>query len=427
MSDVNATQQQLDQSFTARLDIKMVTTKQYIGLIEACATTPRAVVCAIGPGGIGKTQIPKQIAKRRNAPYMAMHIPQMSIEDYHIPTTASDTKRYYDRRIPRRFQEVIEFVEKLRKEHDGKLPEGRNPIIAIEELNRSKDKAVTQAAFTLLEDRMIGDTYIDDYIQLVVTMNPSGGVHAVNEFERDPACRRRLLMVGVTASVGDFLNYAREMKFYSKVVEHLEAQPSFFYDGESAAAGKVYPCPASWETVSQLCTVFESQDIKLTSDEAYAAFAGKIGATATEAFLEFVKDATSVITPEEVLGGYAQSSAVRTKFQGLVEKNRNDKIANLSLGVAMKIFSNTKRKPDSFGRQLALFMEDMPEDALLAFVKLLNDQSQVAADGKKYLVAFNTLLASESYFNNAMRRLQEAKKKGAAEANASGFNQGATP
>lgn len=408
-----------EQTFTAKLDIHQVTPGVYADLINLCANAPRTAVCAIGWPGLGKTAIPKQVAKSRNAPYAAFMIPQMSVEDCHIPTFAPDTRTYYDRRITRKLQPLLEFVAQLRKDNGGQFPEGRNPILAIEEINRARHKAVTNAMFTLLEDRMLGDTYIDDAIQFVVTMNPSGGAMAVNEFERDPAARRRLLMVGVTASYSDFMSYVEKAKFHTQVREHLEAQPTWMYDEEGILSGKVYPCPASWETVSQICYTLDANDVALTTASARALIAGKIGSTAAEAFFEFCQDKTIVITPEEVLQGYFPNSTVRTRFKRYLEESRQDKIAMLMPGLAMKIFSNLKRKPEVYAKQLALIMDDMPEENVVQFLKThLKGQADTVTGGREYFRLLSECMSREPCYKLSVERLQRTQKKAEAERDA---------
>lgn len=408
-----------EETFTAKLDIQMVTPRGYASLIELHAGTPRAVVTAIGMPGLGKTAIPKQVARKRNAPYMAIHVPTELIEDLGIPTTATDTKQYYDKRISRKFQPLIEFVAEEKLKNGGKFPAGRNPILAVEELNRAADKHVTRAMFTLIEDRKIGDVHIDEAIQIVVTMNPSGGSMSVNEFERDPAHRRRLIMVGVTASYADFMRYARDAEFHPKVVEHLEAQPLWLYDNEAMKAGKKFACPSSWETLSQVCKALDAQSVPLSDETAVAAFSGMVGATAADAFVEFIRDATVVITPDEILQGYRAQGAVRQRFQKLVEESRMDKISQLISGVAMKMFA-VQQKPSAFAKQLALFMDDMPEDSLLAFIKELVEQAKTATGGNARRVEFNALIAQDPAFSNAMVKLKKAQAKGQEAARAEG-------
>jgi hypothetical protein len=174
----NADKSTLEENFAAKLGIEMTSPKMFGRLIEITAGT-REVVAAVGPSGVGKTAIPKQMAARRNGgkgvPYVGLHVPTLNMEDLQIPTMASDTKTYFDRRIPRRFQVLLDWVEQVKAANGGQVPADMCPILSLEELNRAVDKAVTRALFTLLDDRYIGDVHLDDSIQIVVTMNPTGG------------------------------------------------------------------------------------------------------------------------------------------------------------------------------------------------------------------------------------------------------------
>lgn len=424
MSDLKGNTE-LVESFATKMDIRMVSTRVYAAMIEAARTEPRTIVCAVGPSGVGKSAIPREIAKKRNAPYLAIFIPQTPVEDCYIPTSAPDNKQFFDKRIPRKFGAILEYVAKLKAENNGRVPDGRQPIIAIEELNRAQTKQVTQAMFTLMEDRMLGDTYIDDSIQIVVTMNPSGQAFAVNEFERDPACRRRLALVGVAPNFGDFIRHAQAAEFHKKVIAHLEAQPTWFYDYAAAQAGKQFPCPASWETVSKLLYALESQGVELDDPTAQALIAGKIGDTAAAAFLEFAKDNSIVITPDEVLLQYKEKSDVRARFKKDYlgeggDEARMDKVDELLLGVSIKIYSSAKSFKN-VGPQVAQFMEDLPEDKLKLFFRQIVEQSKTSDESKKFLREFNRVLATESYFMNAAKKLQDAERKIAEEKKKANF------
>lgn len=410
---------QIDETFASKLGIEMTTPRIFEELIELHAGT-KVVVCAVGPSGIGKTAIPKQVAKRRNdgegVPYVALHVPTMTLEDCHIPTMATDNKEYYDRRISRRFQVLIDWVAQKRKElklkKDQPLPTNLVPILAVEELNRGVDKSVTRAIFTLLDDRMIGDIQLTTDIQIIVTMNPTGGGMAVNEFERDPAMRRRLMLIGVTFNYGDFIKYATNAKFHPSVIAHLGAQPTHVYDDTAAANSKVFACPATWEHVSNVAWRFQEANVSLLTPAGRAALAGLIGTGSTAAFLEFVKDHTLVVTPEDVLTNYGPDTEVAKRFKGYLkgEGGRLDKVTDLSNGLAVRVFADLKRKPETISKQLSHFIGDLPVEIMMAFVtKLTEESNRLGNEGKQYLGALNVLFAKEPAFNEGLRRLHEAK------------------
>ena len=411
----------LEESFASKLGIDMVSTQTYRHEIDIHAGT-NIVVTAVGPSGIGKSAIPRQAAKARKAHFDTLHMPNMNPEDFSLPTGAPDTREYYDKRVPRLFQRFVTYVQELKDGNNGKFPKGREPILLVDELNRTVDKAVTRAAFTLLENRRVGDLVLPEEVQLVATMNPAGSGYAVNDFDRDPAMRRRLLLLGVRYNYSEFMHYARAAEFHAKVVEHLAAQPGVVYDQQALLAGKVFPCPATWEVVSKVCYAMDQAGFPLTSEEASAAFSGVIGTAATAIFLEFVKDHTVVITPTEVLDGYTERSDVRTRLRKLLteEGGRYDKITDLSTGLATQAFMDLKRPPQSYTAHLALYMSDLPVDVMMSFIQKLSDESGKVNGGKDYFNRLNQLLVKEPSYHTAVTRIQDAKNAVDKEVGASG-------
>jgi hypothetical protein len=407
-----------EETFASKLGIEMASTRVFEELIEMHAGT-RIVVCAVGPSGIGKTAIPKQVAKRRadgeGVPYVALHVPTMTLEDCHIPTM-SEEKAYFDRRVSRRFKLLFDFVEKTKKglKKGEAYPPNLCPILAIEELNRGADKSVTRAIFTMLDDRMVGDLVIPDEVQMIVTMNPTGGGMAVNEFERDPAMRRRLLPVGVTYNYGDFIKHATASKFHPSVIAHLGAHPDSLYDDKAAAAGKVFACPATWENVSRIAWRFQELGVSLLTPAGRCAVSGAIGTGAASEFLEFVKDHTLVVTPEDVLTGYGPESEVRRRFKGYLTEGggRLDKVTDLCNGLAVRIFVDLKRKPETIAKQTACFINDLPVEIMMAFITRVTEESnRLNNEGKQFLGALNVLWAKDPHFNEGLKRLHDSKVK----------------
>lgn len=423
-----------EDSYVSKLDIGLATTKRFKRLVELYRTESRVVICGVGQPGVGKSQGVKQVAFDRGVPFPAdddiedlacvsqvFHVPQMQVEDFYIPTIPADStdRRYYDRRIPRRFEPVIRYVEENREAIKSGT-KGR-PVILVEEPNRARDKAVTAALFTMLEDRMIGDTHLSPLIQMVCLMNPSGTNMAVNSFEKDNAARRRLLFVGVTASFSEFIDHAEQKKFHPKVIEFIRAQPLMVYDHAAAQAGKVYPCPASWETVSGILKALDAQEVSLTGIDAQLAVSGKIGMTATSAFFDFIANNAAVVAPGEVLKLYAVGSAVRARVKGYIEGSspRADLLATLCRGIAATVF-HERRDPKSYGEQLALFMDDLMPDMLVAFIAVhLIAEAKGSEGGMDYFKEMNRHFASEPAYRSAMSKFNAAKLRAEEEKNKS--------
>ena len=418
----------VEETFATKLGIEMVSPRTFREMIDLNAGSTN-VVCAVGPSGIGKTAIPIQAAKARNGgkgvPYAAIYMPTATQEGFFVPTTASDTKAYFDQRVPRTFQAILEWSDKMIKKY-GKaenVPADMCAILSIEEINRAPDKSVTRAAFVMIGDRMIGDVPIPQCIQIVATMNPTGGGMSVNEFERDPAMRRRLSpMIGVSYNYGDFMEYAMRVGFHEHVLAHLGAQPSHGYDEQAALAGKHFACPATWETVSRLCFQFEARGLKLDTALGRAAIAGAVGSASATAFLEYIRDNTLVITPEDVLTKYLPGSETQKRFRAYTPKGsgedgdkggRLDKVSALAEGLVTYIFAHLDKAPGSVTKQLACFMGDLAlyhVDQLTAFTRrLTNVANDKGVEAKNFLQALNQTLAHEPAFVEAMRTVHQVK------------------
>ena len=365
---------------------------------------------------IGKTAIPKQVAARRNGgkgvPYVPVFMPTATQEGFFIPTTAEGTKVYFDQRIPRTFQRLLEWSDAMTDKYGGKVPKDMCPILAIEELNRASDKSVTRAAFVLIGDRMIGDVALPDCVQIVATMNPSGSGFSVNEFEKDPAMRRRLKCFGIGYSYGDFMAYAQKAKFHGRVVAYLGAVPSAGYDELALGAGKAFACPATWESVSRDCYKLEDAGIPLDSVTARVSIAGSIGSASAAQFLEYVRDHTLLVTPEDVMTTYAPNSEAQARFKAYLTEDggRYDKVSELTTGIVVRIFADLKRDPATIVNQLAAFVADLPTEILMSFLTKMGDESQrVGVDAKSYLTKMNQLFAPIKGYNAALTRLHVAR------------------
>jgi hypothetical protein len=414
--------QVMEDSPANKLGIDVVTPAGFKRQIELLASEP-VVVAAVGPSGIGKTAIPKQVAAERGAPYVALHMPTMTPEDFHLPAMSKDSSEYYDRRIPRIFQKLLEYVEKTKAENNGVVPPDKRPILSVEELNRAIDKSVTRGAFVMLGDRKIGDVQLDDSIQFVVTMNPTGGGMAVNEFERDPAMRRRLLLFYVAPDYSTFINYADKSGFHPEVVAYLRAHTSAFYDEVGAKSGKVFKCPATWEGVSRICKAFDRVKQPLMSPEARAAFSGYIGTGSAENLVEFIRDRSVTISPEDILDNYTPKSDVRKRVQSMltIDGGRLDRVTDLITGLSVLMISQQNRKLDTLAKRVGLFMDDLPEEVFFSLIShMTKEGTKGGQESRQWLQKINVELAKEEGYEKSLKKYHAAKDKAKKEADDSG-------
>lgn len=367
----------VDETAATHLGIDTVTPRVLERMINVIGDQS-LVLAIMGQSGIGKTAIPRQIAAKRGVPYAQIHMPTAAPESFQLPSLPKDGSPFFDQKIPRTFQELLTYAEAEAKKHpDGKVPVARKAILSIEELNRAPDKSTTRSAFVMIGDRVIGDVRIPDAIQIVATMNPSGQGFSVNEYEKDPAMRRRTMLVYLAADYSDFMAYAEGAEFHDEVIGYLRAHVSHFYDEVAAKAGKVFACPATWEAVSRACYALAAARESLSGAVARAAYAGIIGTGVTQTFIEYIKDRTTTVAPDDVLYRY---SAVRDRVKKLLKDDRLDRITDLVTGLAVRVVSLpvADRDTSKFVDSLALFLGDLPPEVVMTFMSAGVDQAERA-------------------------------------------------
>jgi hypothetical protein len=414
----------VEESPATQLGIDTVTPRILERMIDVLADQ-NIVLTVVGQSGIGKTAIPKQAAARRGVPYAQIHMPTASPESFQLPTLPKDGTPYFDQKIPRTFQPLLDYVAEEKKKHkDGRIPAGRKAILALEELNRAPDKSTTRSAFVLMGDRMIGDVHLDDGIQIIATMNPSGQGFSVNEFEKDAAMRRRSLLTYLVADYADFMGYAESAKFHAEVIGYLRAHVSHFYDETAAKAGKVFACPATWESLSRTCMALQASGEALTSAVARASYSGIIGTAVTETLIEYVRDRTTTVSPDDILYRYGATSDIRGRVRRLLDENRTDRVVDLVTGLVVRVVNlpEADREPDRFAKNLGQFLCDIPPEIAMSF--MTGGVEQAKRGGPAAVAWFtqklNGHLVTIPEYSKMIKAFHAAERKGDAEAKAAG-------
>ena len=226
-------QAQTINEFWKSLGILTATLRTARQVIELCFRSGH-VPCLIGEAGIGKTAIYKQITDDLSWNILYYYLAHLEPEDIlGVPVPNKDKSSYQF------------FVEK----HIYEIINSKKPtVLVFDEWNRG-DKAVMNAAFTVMEQRRFGSIELPPHVHVAAAMNPSEGTYLVNEAEKDPAFRRRLCFIGVRVDQNVFLEYARGRgEFHPSVCDFIERQGErALLDIPSRDAGKVYACPASYE------------------------------------------------------------------------------------------------------------------------------------------------------------------------------------
>lgn len=287
-------------------------------------------------------------------------------------------------------------------------------LLILDEWNRG-EKSVMNAAFTLMEDRMFGSHKLPDHVKIMACMNPSEGNYLVNEAEKDPAFRRRLCFIGVRTDAAIWLEYAQGPgNFHPLVTGYIQASQNSLVDVNARESGKIYANPASWEKVSQTLQFLESTGDNLWDNETTLRYklGGHIGNGMAEQFIQWAKENTVLINPEDVLLNYKK---VRGQVTQMVKNGRNDTLSEVSESVALAAVTQ-EMTPSKIAKNLGAFSQDLPEDMLMAFFQKLSKHAQTLSK-PEYFVKLSAALSKVESYRKALAAIHKSQDKVEEEAN----------
>lgn len=281
-------------------------------------------------------------------------------------------------------------------------------LLVLDEWNRG-EKSVMNAAFTLMEDRLFGSHKLPDHVKIMACMNPSEGNYLVNEAEKDPAFRRRLCFIGVRTDAAIFLEYATGPgKFHPLVTGYIQASQNSLTDVNARESGKIYANPASWEKVSQTLQVLEKSDVDFWKNETTLRYklGGHLGSGMAQQFIEWAKENTMLINPEDILNKY---KAVRSRVTQLVKQGRNDTLSEVSESVALTLLTQ-ELVPDKIAKNLGSFSQDLPEDMAMSFFQKLAKHAQTLSK-PEYFVKLSAALSGIEAYRKTLQSIHKSQDK----------------
>jgi len=326
----------------------------------------------ISEAGTGKSQVCRQIARPMGARavfFFLAHVEREDIGGIPFPNEGEGTASY-------RFLCEETILDVIRS------PEPT--LLVLDEWNRG-EKAVMNAAFTLMEDRRFGSHVLPDHVSIMACMNPSEGSYLVNEAEKDPAFRRRLCFVAIRTDPAVWLEWATtEGNIHFLVTGYIQSSQSSLMDVQAREAGKIYANPASWEKVSQTLYTMERLGMDLQQHRLTLKYklGGHIGAGMSENFLKWAEENSVLVDPMDIL--YRYDKGARRKVKQLIKQARNDLINECCEGVALALLTH---EPDILGEEKHVaentgqFAADLTVDFAKAFFqKCANHATELQKD-----------------------------------------------
>lgn len=321
------------------------------------------VPCLHGEAGIGKTASMAQLAKLLNKPIFTFICSHMSETDMGIPFRSEGNTKHFDMLPP-------EQVYKAISSENG-------AVLFFDEITRA-DKATLNAIFAVISERRVGSTNLGDNVDIVTACNPDDGEYSVNDIISDPAWRRRLIHMWLETDALSWLLHAKRSGFNQEVISYIETKPHMLIGLEARAAGKVYPNPAAWETVSKYMNANNNQLSTI-------ALSGMVGYDVARDFSHFVLSSTYRVTPREIVEDY---DSVKAIVDSIKSDGRADILSEISKSVVLYIVLN-QPNIESTAANLYKFWSNLPEENIVVL------SQEMERENKGALVNYFTLLYGE--------------------------------
>ena len=291
-----------------------------IKTLKNIATTlpPHIAILMQGPTGVGKSFAARAIAKELELPYIDVRGSTMDESDMGIPDLEKSKEAgCYTKMLPSWYVRAC-----------------REPVVLmLDEANRSLPQ-VMQGFFQIVLDRELGNGPDGEAYRLHPETRVIAAVNVGNEYdvnEMDPALLRRFWVTEIEPTVTNWVEWAKEAKLDSVLVEFVQQNPEHWrVDPSSVETGTVCPNPASWHRLNDSLVHMGMAPNNVaggTPELIYPVARGFVGTEAGIAFVDFVKNYERQITADDILSGKIKAADV-ADFSASIIHGTLDKVVD---------------------------------------------------------------------------------------------------
>jgi hypothetical protein len=247
-----------------------VTPKQAADEIVACISVGRTPLLTSSPG-MGKSSLMNQVARDYRLKLIDVRLSQCTPEDLNG--------------FPMRNGNKATFTPfDIFPLEGDELPDGYDGwLLFLDELT-SATKPVQAAAYKLILDRMVGSFHQHKHVAIVGAGNKTTDKAVVNQMST--ALQSRLLHYELALNAREWVELAHRIGIDYRITSFIEYMPSKLMDFRPDHQDTTFPCPRTWEFLSDL---IKGQEI---TESRGARVAGAIGEGCAVEFITFAKEFT---------------------------------------------------------------------------------------------------------------------------------------
>ncbi|NLW70771.1 MAG: AAA family ATPase [Eubacteriaceae bacterium] len=266
----------------------------------------------IGPSGIGKTAIIRQIANKMGIGLvsysMTHHTRQSAIGLPYIVQKNFAGRQYAVSEYT--MSEIISTVYETMEETG--IKEG---ILFLDEIN-CVSETLAPAMLQFLQYKVFGRHSVPEGWVVVTAGNPPEYNDSVREF--DIVTLDRLKVVQVEADLSVWKEYAYEKAVHGSVMAYLDVRKSDFYYFEVTPEGKSFVTARGWEDLSDMIKLYEKLNIPVNYDLVSQYIQNNKVAKDFSVYYDLYKKYAEDYKTDEILAGKAdlavKNSVRRAKF-----------------------------------------------------------------------------------------------------------------
>lgn len=221
-------------------------------------TNRQRPVMLMGPAGIGKTDIPKQTAKKLGLGYVSYSITHHTRQSaLGLPKIV--LKNYGGNEVSATEYTASEIVAAVKDEIER--TGNPNGILFLDEINCASEM-LSAPLMQLFQNKTLGQSKIPDGWVIIMAGNPTEYNKSVKEF--DAVTRDRIRIINVIPDSKAWLEYAQAKNIHSAIISFIKSDPENIYKFEENENSIV--TPRGWEELSITLRAYEAGGFPITVD-----------------------------------------------------------------------------------------------------------------------------------------------------------------
>ena len=367
-----------------------------------------------GKHGIGKSQVPKNIAQSLNGTCITIEggtlkegeitgIPyqyknefneiEFKFLPYYVIKRIQEAEKILnnENNSELSLDKILEGTENFYSNNDLtfeekinaiKLKKVKPVIIFFDEINRT-DNAVFRELMNIILTRTVNGYRLPWWVLIIAAMNPStqNSIYSTNEM--DPAQLDRFIKIKVRDDSTEWINYALKKDFDETIINFIANHEKNLSDNNSNLEDEDMPTPSprGWEMINlilsgkdKLDEFFKKEELTNKDDDIRTIMSSKLGASVTSMYYTSLKDKSKIVTAKDIFN--YDNKDIDDKIVAIIKEQstvRNSITCKSILDYLVNNFDNLKSNNNIIKNKLKIFIELIDKSNKLSFCQNLVD------------------------------------------------------